>query len=230
LIILVDAMGGDNAPEAIVNGCLDAVSEADGFEILLIGDEGKIREILNKRSYDTSRIKIHHASEVITVEDTPTKAIKTKKDSSMVVGFKLLKEKKGDIFLSCGNSGALMTGALFILGRTQGQASSRIKDWIASDKTYTCRFGIGMLMMHYLDKDFKPEYLELPQKVDSEEYYVKMMIAWFYATALANQWDATIPYIEEHRLSDWVHKKTIQKACESYRITDEQKAYLKTLR
>jgi len=81
------------------------------------GDEGKIREILNKRSYDTSRIKIHHASEVITVEDTPTKAIKTKKDSSMVVGFKLLKEKKGDIFLSCGNSGALMTGALFILGR-----------------------------------------------------------------------------------------------------------------
>jgi len=63
----------------------------------------------------------------------------------------------------------------------------------------------------YLDKDFKPEYLELPQKVDSEEYYVKMMIAWFYATALANQWDATIPYIEEHRLSDWVHKKTIQK-------------------
>jgi len=117
---LVDAMGGDNAPEAIVNGCLDAVSEADGFEILLIGDEGKIREILNKRSYDTSRIKIHHASEVITVEDTPTKAIKTKKDSSMVVGFKLLKEKKGDIFLSCGNSGALMTGALFILGRIKG--------------------------------------------------------------------------------------------------------------
>lgn len=120
MIILVDAMGGDNAPEAIVNGCLDAVSEADGFEILLIGDEGKIREILNKRSYDTSRIKIHHASEVITVEDTPTKAIKTKKDSSMVVGFKLLKEKKGDIFLSCGNSGALMTGALFILGRIKG--------------------------------------------------------------------------------------------------------------
>jgi len=120
LIILVDAMGGDNAPEAIVNGCLDAVLEAEGFEILLIGDKEKIREILKKRSYDESRIKIHHASEVITVEDTPTKAIKTKKDSSMVVGFKLLKEKKGDIFLSCGNSGALMTGALFILGRIKG--------------------------------------------------------------------------------------------------------------
>lgn len=111
MIILVDAMGGDNAPDAIVNGCLDAVSEAEGFEVLLIGDEERIREILNKRSYDTSRVKIHHASEVITVEDTPTKAIKTKKDSSMVVGFKLLKEKKGDIFLSCGNSGALMAGA-----------------------------------------------------------------------------------------------------------------------
>jgi glycerol-3-phosphate acyltransferase PlsX len=117
---LVDAMGGDNAPDAIVNGCLDAVSEAEGFEVLLIGDEERIREILNKRSYDTSRVKIHHASEVITVEDTPTKAIKTKKDSSMVVGFKLLKEKKGDIFLSCGNSGALMAGALFILGRIKG--------------------------------------------------------------------------------------------------------------
>jgi len=117
-----------------------------------------------------------------------------------------------------------------VFGKHKDKLLPRIKDWIASDKTYTCRFGIGMLMMHYLDKDFKPEYLELPQKVDSEEYYVKMMIAWFYATALANQWDATIPYIEEHRLSDWVHKKTIQKACESYRITDEQKAYLKTLR
>lgn len=117
-----------------------------------------------------------------------------------------------------------------VFGKHKDKLLPRIKDWIASDKTYTCRFGIGMLMMHYLDKDFKPEYLELPQKVDSEEYYVKMMIAWFYATALANQWDATIPYIEEHRLSDWVHKKTIQKACESYRITDEQKAHLKTLR
>lgn len=120
MIILVDAMGGDNAPDAIVNGCIDAISEAQSFEVLLIGDEERIREILNKRSYDTSRVKVHHASEVITVEDTPTKAIRSKKDSSMVVGFKLLKEKKGDIFLSCGNSGALMAGALFILGRIKG--------------------------------------------------------------------------------------------------------------
>ena len=106
----------------------------------------------------------------------------------------------------------------------------KIKDWIASDKTYTCRFGIGMLMIHYLDKDFKPEYLELPCEVDSEEYYVKMMVAWYYATALAKQWDMTIPYIEEHRLPEWIHKKTIQKACESYRITDAQKTYLRGLR
>jgi len=120
LVILVDAMGGDNAPEAIVNGCLDAVGEAEGFDILLIGDEGKIREILSKRDYDRSRINIHHTSEVITVEDVPTKAIKSKKDSSMVVGFKLLKEKQGDVFLSCGNSGALMAGALFIVGRLKG--------------------------------------------------------------------------------------------------------------
>ncbi|HPT91675.1 MAG TPA: phosphate acyltransferase PlsX [Acetivibrio sp.] len=120
MVILVDAMGGDNAPEAIVNGCLDAVGEAEGFDILLIGDEGKIREILSKRDYDRSRINIHHTSEVITVEDVPTKAIKSKKDSSMVVGFKLLKEKQGDVFLSCGNSGALMAGALFIVGRLKG--------------------------------------------------------------------------------------------------------------
>lgn len=106
----------------------------------------------------------------------------------------------------------------------------KIKDWITSDKSYTCRFGMGMLMTHYLDEDFQPEYLELPQKVDSDEYYVKMMVAWFFATALAKQWDDTIPYIEECRLPEWTHKKTIQKACESYRITDEQKAYLKTLR
>lgn len=120
LIILVDAMGGDSAPDSVVNGCIDAVSEADGFEVLLLGDKNKITEILNKRDFKSDRIKIHETSEVITVEDIPTKAIKTKKDSSMVVGFKMLKEKKGDIFVSCGNSGALMAGALLILGRLKG--------------------------------------------------------------------------------------------------------------
>lgn len=106
----------------------------------------------------------------------------------------------------------------------------RVKVWSASEQTYTCRFGIGMLMAHYLDEDFKREYLELPARVTSEEYYVRMMAAWYYATALAKQWESTIPYIEENRLPVWTHNKTIQKACESYRITPEQKTYLKTLR
>ena len=105
-----------------------------------------------------------------------------------------------------------------------------IKEWIASGNTYTIRYGIGTLMSFYLDEDFKPEYIEIVASVQSEEYYVNMMIAWYLATALAKQWDATIPYLEERKLSPWVHRKTIQKAVESYRITDEQKVYLKTLR
>ena len=105
-----------------------------------------------------------------------------------------------------------------------------IKCWIASSETYTIRYGIGMLMRLYLDEDFEPEYVKLVAGVESDEYYVNMMIAWYMATALAKQWDAVIPYIEEHRMSDWVHRKTIQKAAESYRITDEQKRYLKGYR
>lgn len=105
-----------------------------------------------------------------------------------------------------------------------------IKRWIASGETYTIRYGIGMLMRLYLDADFDPEYVNLVAEVKSDEYYVNMMIAWYMATALAKQWDAVIPYIEEHRMSDWVHRKTIQKAVESYRITDEQKRYLKGYR
>jgi len=120
LTIIVDAMGGDNAPEAVINGCIDAVNEADGFDILLTGDSEKIEKILKQRNFQSSRIRVHHTSEVITVEDMPTKAIKTKKDSSMVAGFELLKKKEGDIFVSCGNSGALMAGSLFILGRIKG--------------------------------------------------------------------------------------------------------------
>ena len=85
-------------------------------------------------------------------------------------------------------------------------------------------------MRLYLDEDFDPEYVRLVAGVKSDEYYVNMMIAWYMATALAKQWDTVIPYIEEHRMSDWVHRKTIQKAVESYRITDEQKKYLKGYR
>ena len=106
----------------------------------------------------------------------------------------------------------------------------RIRKWSASREPYTCRFGMEMLMRWFLDEDFRPEYLKMPASVRSEEYYVNMMIAWFFATALAKQWDAAFPYIQEDRLSVWVHNKTIQKARESYRITDEQKQILKELK
>ena len=86
------------------------------------------------------------------------------------------------------------------------------------------------LLRLYLDADFDPAYLELVTAVQSEEYYVNMMIAWYLATALAKQWEETIPYLEERRLSEWVHRKTIQKAVESYRITKEKKEYLRSLR
>lgn len=105
-----------------------------------------------------------------------------------------------------------------------------IKRWIKSKKTYTCRFGIEMLMSFYLDDDFNESYLKLVSSVKSTEYYVNMMIAWFFATALAKQWNATISVIESKTLDTWTHNKTIQKAIESYRISDEQKQYLKNLK
>lgn len=105
-----------------------------------------------------------------------------------------------------------------------------IYKWIASGETYTIRYGVGMLMRLYLDEDFKPEYLELVGKIKSDEYYVNMMIAWYFATALAKQWNSAIIWLEEKRLPEWVHKQTIKKACESLRISDEKKEYLKKLR
>lgn len=106
----------------------------------------------------------------------------------------------------------------------------KIKEWSASERTYTCRFGIGMLMSHFLDEDFQPDYLEIPASVHSEGYYVRMMVAWFFATALAKQWDEAIKTIEDHRLEVWTHNKTIQKARESRRITWKKKEYLKSLK
>lgn len=105
-----------------------------------------------------------------------------------------------------------------------------LRRWIASEHTYTCRFGLLCLMRYYLDENFRPEYLELAAAVSSDEYYVNMMIAWFFATALAKQWDATVPYLERRKLPLWVHHKAIQKAKESYRITPSQKEYLKSLK
>lgn len=106
----------------------------------------------------------------------------------------------------------------------------KIKKWISSDQTYMVRFGIGMLMNLYLDDAFLPEYPELVSAIRSEEYYVKMMIAWYFATALAKQYDVILPYIEKGSLEKWTHNKAIQKAVESRRVTDEQKAYLKTMK
>ena len=105
-----------------------------------------------------------------------------------------------------------------------------IQTWMAARHTYTIRFGIGMLMQYYLDDAFQPEYLDWVAAVQSEDYYIRMMQAWFFATALAKQWDAALPYIELHRLHPFTHNKAIQKAIESYRITDEQKSILKTQR
>lgn len=118
--ILVDAMGGDNAPFDIVKGCVDAVKEKKGFDITLIGNEKRINDILSEEHFDKDRISIKATSEVITNHDKPTDAIKQKKDSSMVVGFKMLKEKMGDAFLSSGNTGALLTASLLLLGRMKG--------------------------------------------------------------------------------------------------------------
>nr|WP_288974999.1 DNA alkylation repair protein [uncultured Shuttleworthia sp.] len=105
-----------------------------------------------------------------------------------------------------------------------------IRVWIQSDKTYTVRFAIGMLMEHFLEEDFNAEYPEMVAAVRSDEYYVNMMTAWYFATALAKQYEAVVPYIEKQRLDTWTHNKTIQKSIESYRITPEQKEYLKSLR
>ena len=106
----------------------------------------------------------------------------------------------------------------------------KIKEWSQSDKTYTCRFGVEMLMTHFLDKYFKKEYLEMVANIHSEEYYVKMVIAWFFATALAKQWDYAVIYLANNKLDVWVHNKTIQKARESLRISMEKKEYLKKLK
>ena len=105
-----------------------------------------------------------------------------------------------------------------------------VDKWIRSEHTYVKRFAIGMLMEHFLDEDFKTSYLTKVSKIRSEEYYVNMMIAWYFATALAKQYEDTLPFIEKQKLDKWTHNKSIQKAVESYRITTEQKEYLKSFK
>ncbi|MBQ0134793.1 MAG: DNA alkylation repair protein [Clostridiales bacterium] len=117
-----------------------------------------------------------------------------------------------------------------VFARHRAELLPAVKAWTRSSEAYTVRFGLDTLMSEYLDEDFSPELPELAASVESEEYYVRMMVAWYFATALAKQWDAVIPYMEQHRLCQWTHRKTIQKATESFRITEEQKSYLRSLR
>lgn len=117
-----------------------------------------------------------------------------------------------------------------VLAKNKEDLLKQIKRWVSSKEEYTCRFGIEALMQFFLDEDFREEYLEIPAGVQSEQYYVQMMTAWFFATALSKQWDAAFPYIENKKLAPWIHNKSIQKACESYMITPEQKAVLRKLK
>ena len=117
-----------------------------------------------------------------------------------------------------------------VFKKHKGELLTEIKKWIKSKETYTIRFGVGMLMEHFLDEDYDEAYPKMVAKLRSEEYYVNMMIAWYFATALAKQYDTILPFIENKSLDDWTHNKAIQRAVESYRITPEQKEYLKSLK
>lgn len=117
-----------------------------------------------------------------------------------------------------------------VLRKEPEKLSSHIERWIASGETYTVRFGINLLMSFYLDENFDGRYPALVAGVKSEEYYVNMMRAWYFATALAKQWEEALPYIEGRMLDPWTHNKAVQKSIESYRITDAQKEYLRALK
>ena len=110
------------------------------------------------------------------------------------------------------------------------ELAEAVVPWLASDRTYTIRFGIKQLMDHFLEEDFDPKYPAMVGSVTSEEYYVNMMQAWYFATALAKQWEAVLPWLTERRLDPWIHNKTIQKAVESFRIPEHRKALLRGLR
>ena len=136
-----------------------------------------------------------------------------------------------NIFLPCVDNWATcdqLSPAVFKKHRRE--LIREIRNWIDSDRTYTVRFGMEMLMTYFLDDAFTPQVNDAVAAVESEHYYVRMMQAWYFATALAKQWNATLPVLTERRLQPWVHNKTIQKARESYRITPEQKELLKELR
>lgn len=138
-----------------------------------------------------------------------------------------------DAFLPCVDNWAtcdLLSPKVFGKKAVRERLLGDIRRWIAAEAPFTKRFGMAMLMRHYLDEDFEPEYLRWVASVRSEHYYVRMMQAWYFATALAKQWDATLPVLQRNELDVWTHNKTIQKAIESYRITAWQKALLRELR
>lgn len=114
--------------------------------------------------------------------------------------------------------------------RHRQQVLAKARDWMTSAHCYTVRFGIGCMMSYFLDKDFSPEQLELVGGIPSEEYYVRMMQAWYFATALAKQYRPTLTYLSKNNLEVWTHNKAIQKALESHRITTEQKTLLRKMK
>ncbi|MBR4091248.1 MAG: DNA alkylation repair protein, partial [Mogibacterium sp.] len=117
-----------------------------------------------------------------------------------------------------------------VFSKNKEDLLAHIREWLRSGETYTVRFAVGMLMEHFLGEDFDITYPEMVAAIESDEYYVNMMRAWYFATALAKQYDSIIPFIEENRLDKWTHNKAIQKSVESYRITPEQKTYLRSLK
>ena len=157
-------------------------------------------------------------------------------EENMLHAYLLCEEKKYDIlvdeterFLPYIDNWAVCDSlAPRIFVRHKEELLLRIEKWMTAEHEYTVRFGIGMLMRHYLDADFRPEHLRWVADIQREEYYIKMMQAWYFATALAKQWDATFPMLDS--LEGWVRGKSIQKALESYRVTDDHKAILRDLR
>ena len=123
-----------------------------------------------------------------------------------------------------------MNPKVFAKAKNKAALLSQVRVWLRSRKTYEVRYGIRMLMAHFLDEDFDPKYLDMVAKIKSDEYYINMMIAWYFATALAKQYEPSLAILKSGKLSPWVQNKAIQKAVESYRITDEQKTFLRTLK
>lgn len=152
-IIALDAMGGDNAPEAIIDGALDAISKTDCIKILLIGAEDVIKNCLKDKTYDSSRLEIIHASEVIEMTEAPVLAIRKKKDSSVVVGQRLVKEGKADAFISAGSTGAVLAGGQLIVGRIRGIERTPI------GALYPTVKGVSLLIDSGANVDAKPEHL-----------------------------------------------------------------------